>query len=174
MRCTAQTHNPLGPSARANSRDGSLPRQGKSSCVGVYLPTQVERAGSVGKATRAAGYKSGFVVVEHPGCSRWGQLPDERAGNTVAISACKFIGPDVAQVTDIQDELCGSSEASQLGSISPVDDVNKKVALVQRRSRDNVPRDNAIERHLLARCYRSGCHGKHCRKAGEEQWDCEA
>ena len=99
----------------------------------------MERAGGAGKASRAAGYERGFVVVEDSRRSRWGQLPDERAGDTVAVSACKLIGSNVAQVTDIQDELCRSSEASQLGSISPVDDVNKKMALVQRRSGDNVP-----------------------------------
>src|SRR2546421_12673292 len=123
-----------------------MPGENKSACVVVYLPAQIERASGAGKASRADSYECCFGVVEYARRSRWRQLSSERARDTVTVSPCKLIASDIAEVTDIQHELRGPTETSQMGGNSPVDSVDKNVALVHRRSRGNGSRDCAAER----------------------------
>ncbi len=113
------------------------------------MSAEVEGASRVCKTSRTAGYKGEFVVVEYALDIRWRQAPRKRSRDTVAVSCCKNIATDVRQVTDIEDEFCGPSEASQLRGVSAVDGFSKLMALVQRRNRDNGSGYDASERHLI-------------------------
>ena len=100
-------------------------------------------------APRTAGYKGDFGIIEHTRDIRWRQAPGERARDTVAVSCCKNVAADVRQVTEVEDEFCGPSEASQLRGVSAVDGFSKLMAGVQRRNRDNRSRYDACEWHLI-------------------------
>jgi hypothetical protein len=131
---TIQIVRPL-ESMAADGRDSPLPWQRERSCIEVDLSAEVEGASRACKASRTAGYKSDFGVIEHALDIRWRQAPRERARDTVAVSCCKNVAADVRQITDIEDEFCGPGEASQLRGGSAVDGFSKLMALVQRRNR---------------------------------------
>ena len=94
------------------------------------MSVKVEGASRACKASRTAGYKGAFGVIEHTRDIRWRQAPNERARDTVAVGCCKNVAADVRQVTDVEDKFCGPSEASQLRGVSAVDGFNTLIALV--------------------------------------------
>jgi hypothetical protein len=141
--------------------DHSLPWEDKGGRIRgeVQLPAQLKMAGGVGEATCAACHLRGFMIVEHSGRFRRTEVPLESAEDFVAVGRKPVKGTSVGNIifTKIgvgfaraREEFRGPREGSQVIRVSGIEHLKERIAAVRTGLRQNEPRDNAIERHLVA------------------------
>ena len=140
--------------------DHPLPRGEKRGRIRgeVELPAQSKTAGGVGEATCAACHLRGFIVVVHSRRFCWAQVPLESAGDFVAFGRKPVKGASVGNIiftkirvgfAGTREEFRGAGEDSQVIRASGIEHENGRIAAVRTGLRQIVPRDNAIERHLV-------------------------
>ena len=94
------------------------------------------------------------MVVVHSRRSGRAQVPLESAGDFVTVGRKPVKGANVGNIwrvlAEVLVQFSGPGEGSQLGRVSEIDRVCVNSARGQRLLSFNVPRDSAVERHLVA------------------------
>ena len=125
----------------------------------VELPAQIKMTGGVSEATCAARDFRGFMVVVYSRRFCWARVPLESAVDFVAFGRKPVKGASVGNIictkirvgfAGTREKFRGAGKDSQLIRASGIEHENGRIAAVRTGLRQVVPRDNAIESHLVA------------------------
>jgi len=120
----------------------------------VDLPARLRMAGGAGEATCAACHVRGFMVVVHSRRFGRAQEPLESAGEFVTVGRKPVRGACVGNIwrvlAEVLEQFSAPGEGSQVGRVSGIGGVCVDSARGQKLRSFNEPRDNAVERHLVA------------------------